>query len=373
MSRTRGYATYRGRSPVWKSVLAVVLLSVILASGGVIFLQRRLGAFDGLKEDPSPSADPDGPGLPEISIGGPDDEDEEGPPPEEGTADPDASEDEGAVQDPTPVQAPAPAGTRGYRVQAAPFYPAVYWDMEAIVSRGGYDAVAVTLKDDTGTVWFDAASVPLGRRGARDDTADALQLLTASPRRSIARLSCFKGPDMGNDDMDLVDTYGLKNTGGFIFYDGYGHNWLDPSKPAVRQYLCGLAQEIAALGFDELLLTDVGYPTVGKLDKIAYGDAPMEEQLSLFLAEMRATVSPYGVSLSVEMPRSAVLGNGDGSGLSLAAAAPSVDRIYAWIEPENIATAERAVSALRDGAVAFVPELWSVPDPAPAYYLLTTS
>ena len=29
-----------------------------------------------------------------------------------------------------------------------------------------------------------------------------------------------------------------KNTGGFIFYDGNNLNWLDPGKPAARQYLC---------------------------------------------------------------------------------------------------------------------------------------
>ena len=35
---------------------------------------------------------------------------------------------------------------------------------------------------------------------------------------------------------------GLKNTGGYIFYDGNNLNWLDPSKPAARQYLGGLAE-----------------------------------------------------------------------------------------------------------------------------------
>ena len=40
---------------------------------------------------------------------------------------------------------------------------------------------------------------------------------------------------------------GLKNTGGYIFYDGNNSQGLDPAKPAAREYLCGLAKEAAEL------------------------------------------------------------------------------------------------------------------------------
>ena len=95
---------------------------------------------------------------------------------------------------------------------------------------------------------------------------------------------------------------GLKNTGGYIYYDGNDLNWLDPSKPAARQYLCGLAREIADLGFDEILLTDVGYPTTGPLDKIDYNGADRAESIRTFLEELRSALGEYGVAVSIELP-----------------------------------------------------------------------
>lgn len=92
-----------------------------------------------------------------------------------------------------------------------------------------------------------------------------------------------------------VEGMGLKNTGGYIFYDGNNGNWLDPSKPAARQYLCTLAAELAQQGFDEILLTDVGYPTVGKLDKIDYNGADRAASIRLFLEELRSALGEYGV------------------------------------------------------------------------------
>ena len=93
---------------------------------------------------------------------------------------------------------------------------------------------------------------------------------------TIARLSCFHDPKAANRD---VEGMGLKNTGGYIFYDGNNSQWLDPAKSAAREYLCKLAKEAAELGFDEILLTDVSYPIVGKLDKIAGGEGERSAHL----------------------------------------------------------------------------------------------
>ena len=170
------------------------------------------------------------------------------------------------------------------------------------------------------------------------------------------RLSCFHDPRAANSN---VDGLGLKNTGGYIFYDGNNSQWLDPAKPAARAYLCELARETAELGFDELLLTDVSYPTVGKLDKIAYGDADRAETLEVFLTEMRAALEPYGTALSVELPEQVITGGADeAAGLDLAKLAPMVDRVYARTTPEQIGTLSAAVTAA-GGKTDFVPELES--------------
>ena len=139
---------------------------------------------------------------------------------------------------------------------------------------------------------------------------------------------------------------GLKNTGGYIYYDGNDLNWLDPSKPAARQYLCGLAAEIAQLGFDEILLTDLSYPTEGKLDKIDYNGADRGESIRLFLEELRAVLAEYGAALSVELPAETILsGRDDIAGLVLADIAPLADRVYAVTTAGQIPALTEAVAA----------------------------
>lgn len=136
----------------------------------------------------------------------------------------------------------------------------------AVTEEQSWNAAAVTVKDSAGSVYFDSGTAVSGSVKIAEDTAAALAEITGekSGFYTIARLSCFHDPKAANDS---VEEMGLKNTGGYIFYDGNNSQWLDPGKPAARQYLCEIAREAAELGFDEILLTDVGYPTEGSLDQ----------------------------------------------------------------------------------------------------------
>ena len=95
-------------------------------------------------------------------------------------------------------------------------------------------------------------------------------------------------------------------------------------------YLCTLAAELAQQGVDEILLTDVGYPTVGKLDKIDYNGADRAASIRLFLEELRSALGEYGVAVSIELPPEVIAsGADDTAGLVLSDIAPLVDRVYA--------------------------------------------
>ena len=196
-----------------------------------------------------------------------------------------------------------------------------------MMSAPAWNAAAVTLKDSAGHICFAAAGAAAGTVSTAEDTAAALAEVTESRYHTIARMSCFLDPIAARAD---VEGMGLKNTGGYIYYDGNDLNWLDPSKPAARQYLCGLAREIADLGFDEILLTDVGYPTTGPLDKIDYNGADRAESIRTFLEELRSALAEYDVVISIELPAEVLTaGTDDTAGLVLADIAPLVDRIYA--------------------------------------------
>lgn len=339
MAKNRGYHSYRGRRSKAKIALAVLLVLVILAAAAVILFQRNI-VYDEtgtpqlelpwLEKVPQESEEP----LPEVDL---------------------------TIEEvPVPVEkeelrafsvAEAPLTLEGWRTA---------W--MAAEQMGEMDGAAVLLKDAKGYIFFDASTVAGGARSMKNDTTAALMELLqgdTAAEHTIARIACFHDSRAANWD---VEGMGLKNTGGYIFYDGNNTQWLDPAKPEARQYLCQLIVEAAAMGFDEILLTDVSYPTEGKLDKIAYGDTAKEQNLKTFLEEVAAALQPYETILSVEVTETALAAGRDAAaGQVLRDIAAAADRIYATAEPEQVELYTGAVAAVSE-TVLFVPEVTAVPE-----------
>lgn len=344
MTRSRGYHSYRGRTPKWKVVLAIVLVLVILGAVGFMVLQEHI-VYDGT-------------GTPHLRLPQQETEDT-GTPPEE--------------EEPVEVVIQEPEGPQEIHAFSLPAQALTQQTVEAALAepQAECNAVAVTLKDSAGLVYFDAAGAVSGTVRTEADTTAALEALTRQEDLyTVARISCFHDPKAANAE---VESMGLKNTGGYIFYDGNNSQWLDPAKPEARQYLTGIIREAAALGFDEILLTDVSYPTEGKLDKIAYGEVDRQAQLGAFLAEVRLALEDYDVTLSVELPETAVLnGAEETSGASLAQFAPHVDRLYA-VTTSDRTTALSALAAAAEGTPDFVAELSAYDPEVKGSWLLTAS
>lgn len=347
----KGYRNYRGRASKGKIFLAFLLVLIILAALSVLAMQRYI-AYDengtpffrlpdrepgGAAPAPQPAADP--PQSPE--------------PPDTGL--------EVIVQEPE-----APPAMKAFSLPAEPLTLAA-WQAARAAAGDGYNAVAVTLKDAGGAVYYQSASAAKKAVKAEEDTALALAAITGDESLyTIARFSCLPdsfAPYMNNTPM------GLKNkTNGHMFHAA-GSAWLDPGREAAREYLCGLAREIAELGFDEILLTDTGYPTQGELSKLNYGSgSSIEENLCLLWEALVQALEPYDVKLSMELPEVVISGNADGtSGLVLARAVGYAERIYTATEPGRAEILSGMV--LRSEAVTenlvedFIPEL-TAPDPA---------
>ena len=337
MARPRGYSGYRGRGGKGKLVLAAFLVLVILAAVVVMLLQRNI-VYDAQ-------------GTPQLRLPWTDTTEEEATQEQE-TPDVDLIIQES--EEPEPV-------LESHVIFQTEQMPLTLESWQAVLQQIDqdaavpYDAVAFTLKDSSGKVYFDALAMGVSAVNVEEDTMAALAEATAGNLYTIARMSCFRDPKAANAD---VEGKGLKNTGGYIFYDGNNSQWLDPAKEAARTYLCGIAVEAAELGFDEILLTDFSYPTEGKLDKIAYGDVVRSEQLLLFLQEVCAALEPYGVKISVELSQEAVLSGGDEvAGVVVSELAELVDRIYA-----PATAAETEMMAAETGDALFVPILTAYED-----------
>jgi len=321
-----GYRAYRGKRAGGKALLAGVLVLVILAAVAVLLVQQYI-VYDKT-------------GAPRLEV------------PWKESGEP--VEEEPVEVDLVIRQPEAPETLRGRLLPVL-----TLTECQAALAEEG-NTVAVTLKDGTGTVFCPLPSVIRDAVVPPED--GALQALLESGRHTVARLSCFRDPVAA---AAYADAMGLMNTGGFLFYDGANTPWLDPAKSAAREYLCAIARETAELGFREILLADVAYPTEGDPTRIACGEAERGEHLQTFLREMRTALEPYGVKLSVELPAEVILSGEDvASGQILAEIAPLVDCIYAQILPEQAEACAAAVSAAAETA-AFVPVLNGT-DPLPA-------
>ena len=144
----------------------------------------------------------------------------------------------------------------------------------------------------------------------------------------------------------------------YVWYDNRSWHWLDPDKELARQYVVSLAVECAKLGFDELLLEELCYPTRGNLNKISYANNTLSktEALELLLKEMKEALEPYGVKLSLLVTDELLMaGKDEESGVDLAVLLPLVDGVYA--QSASPATSQALVDVLAGGEAKprFVP------------------
>ena len=339
MAGSRGYQSYSGRGASGGKIALAVILVLVIAAAILVIAAQRYIVYDET-------------GTPQLTLPWQENVSTE----EEG----DVTEEPPEEVEIIPPEPEKPEEIRGFSIPVG-VLTGEKWEA-AKASASADSTIAVTLKDSNSTVYFDTAMAVSGTVKTANDTMQVLSELTGetSDYHTIARISCFHDPKAAKSD---VRGMGLRNTGGYIFYDGNNSQWLDPAKPAARQYLCNLAAEAAALGFDEILLTDVSYPTEGKLHKISYGETAKNQNMQVFLEEMRAALEVYDVKLSIELPTGVITeGRDDTVGLVLSEVVSQVDRIYSVTTPDRVATLN-AVIGVTDEEIQFIPE-FTVEDPA---------
>lgn len=314
MAGPRGYSSYRGKSARGKIALAVLLVLVIVGAAAVIRLQKYVVYDDS--------------GRPRLEL-----------PWSSGQS---AGSAAGSEEEPPDanltIQEPERTDVRAVRLPVGPLTDWAEAWAQASDGHSGCNAAVYTVKAPDGSVYLDSQAVLPGALKTVEGTGAAVgDMLKADGVYAVAEIACFRDPIAASAELESM---GLKNTGGYVFYDRNGDRWLDPAKPAARQYLIDLASGCAAMGFDEILLTDVSYPTEGKLNKIDYGAAAaalpgsLTDEITSFLKQMQAALAEYDVKLSVLLPTDFLL-SGDPTGVSgqsLAEIAPLADRIYAAVD-----------------------------------------
>lgn len=159
---------------------------------------------------------------------------------------------------------PIPAGTKG-----------VVIPMKGVDGRLGYVSRQSQAMD-----WGASSGDP-----ARNEAIRAVT--SREDLHTVALISCL-ADDLAGQDRTLA----LLRESGSAWVDKSGQVWLDPAKEGTLSYLTEVCREAAALGFDELLLTDCRYPE---------GACPQEggETLETFCRSLQQAAVDWPILLSV--------------------------------------------------------------------------
>lgn len=206
--------------------------------------------------------------------------------------------------EPQPPAAATAAPTQNITVPSAPPpFHGVFLSLDQLDSAtqlaAGTDGIILPMKAPDGTLGY-VSDLPLAA-DARASAADpqrnqALQDLNDTPDLyTVAQVSCLRDGALVREDPSLA----LCRVSGSPWLDETGQGWLDPTAPETQSYLSGVCQELARLGFDEILLTHCAFPTQGTLDTLR-PTASKTDALETLCRQLQGALADYDVTLSVQ-------------------------------------------------------------------------
>ena len=320
----RDVGGYRGRrsiTDVLKFIAAALAVLVVLVLVGIVYCQRYIVYTDeGIELDLPPllqmflqrEKEPNGssslPDPGDISV----------------VIDPGASQ-------PEPE---APQETGDYLLEL-PVGDVTGGTAAARLEEAGAQALVLQVKDSSGRLAWRSEQPAAGRAGvnAPQSNNDALRQWNEGEWYTIARVCCFR------DDSApyFMNNLALRQ-GEFNWRDELGLRWLSPAHEAAQAYIAGLCGELAALGFDEIVLEQFHFPIRGKVEIIDRGDRydsdRFTQELEELLDQVLQAVEPYGTKVSLRVERSTLTREESVSGVTDALLEQYAHRI--WMEEDSL-------------------------------------
>ncbi len=154
----------------------------------------------------------------------------------------------------------------------------------------------------------------------------------------IARHVVFQDDDLAQKRPELA----LKRASGALWKDKGGRAWVDPADEKVWEYNLALMRQALGLGFDEVNLDYIRFPTDGDVKNAIYPSwdetVPKEEILRDFLSWLnpRLKAGYPGAMLSIDVYGETFLRDTGGStGQRMSLLAPEVDIVSPMVYPSH--------------------------------------
>ncbi len=175
-----------------------------------------------------------------------------------------------------------------------------------LVDRTELNAIVVDVKGDRGWLAYDS-QVPLAQElGVKVeglmDLKEFLRLCQERGIYTIARLVIFKDSPLAFGRPELA----VKRADGTVWTDAKGQGWTNPFRQEVVDYNLAIAVEVAQMGFDEIQVDYIRFPSDGDVGAIVYEEAEntMENRTAAingFLQQLKLALQPYQVFTSVDI------------------------------------------------------------------------
>lgn len=176
-------------------------------------------------------------------------------------------------------------------------------DALRLVAQTELNALVIDAKGDTSVVPWRSAAVaasPLSRQ-AVVTVPDMPALLDDLHRRGlylVARVVVFKDQALA----DARPDWAIRQADGGVWLDGKGQAWVDASNPDTWALSLSLAEEAAALGFDEVQFDYVRFPdTTGVRFSKPNTEAMRTAAISGFLEAARRRLARFNVFVSADV------------------------------------------------------------------------
>ena len=144
-------------------------------------------------------------------------------------------------------------------------------DLIALVDRTELNAMVIDVKNDDGRVVYEMDTPMVSETGsAQKLVSDMPELIRTCKEHGIyliARIVAFKDPFLAEKRTDLA----LHDEAGRLFRDSSGLAWVNPYKKEVWEYLLEIAEEAAAIGFDEIQFDYIRFSTDSGMKHVDFG------------------------------------------------------------------------------------------------------
>lgn len=309
---TRGYRAHRGRRRGSLALKVVIGILLALLAAGILFLVF-LGRYIEYTDH----------GV-QVNLPWMQQQEEQVP----AVSDPVVIVTDDPTQAPTRQQAEGPDLLGA--VQVTPEQLVQGTAAQAVAQAGG-NALVVEMKDVNGRLAWLSQSEQASALGVNAQDNGVAEAITALAEEGevwlVAAISCFRDQALASAGIGGP----LMTRGGNVWYDPAGYRWVSPVSSQGVEYLAQLCQELADMGFDEILLEYPGFPGKGETGVLATSDnrpEDLETPVAGLFEQLHQALEGTGTTLSALVGADTALGEEQLTGVTPELLAQYAHRVW---------------------------------------------